>query len=382
MRKGRARLGIVTFALVAAAFAAIATTASTANRPIIKIGVLAGLTGSSNTVGVPYVNGARMAAADINRLNGIKGRKVSLSIADNETQATASVQAALKLVDADKVHTLVCSCFTVLFFPIAEAIANKNIVVTSNGSTTPVIRTLPGHVVSTIATDDVLGAELARFAYGLKFKRAALLTVNDPYGSSFRKTVSDTYRKLGGQILIDLVADGGLPDYRPEMKRIIDSGAKVVLMGTYTNDARLQFRQLVQQGWDGIAFKLYPSATRLDQDKEANRRFFGLDNIMTSDAKGAAWQARYKATYGQDPTIWSAVGYDAVRLNALAVGNARNMQPASIKAAMRAQAAKYVGPTGRIEFDKTMVRIKPSLAFYTLLGGKYVRVDGKGKVIK
>src|SRR3989304_3521755 len=123
----------------------------------------------------------------------------------------------------DRVELLLCSCFTVIMFPVAQALANKNVVTINNGASTPVVRTLPGNLVTTMPTDDILGAELARFAYTLGFRRAALLTVNDPYGSSFREIVGKTYRGVGGEIVIDIVAEGGLPDYRPEMQRIVNS---------------------------------------------------------------------------------------------------------------------------------------------------------------
>ena len=369
------------FALAVVTAAQTASSSGTAEP--MKLGVEAGLTGASNTIGVPFVNGAKMAAADINKKGGIKGRKVNLVIADTETQAIPSVQAALKLVDVDKVNAIVCSCYTFMMFPISEALKNKNIVIASNAASSPVIRDMPGNIVSTIATDEVLGTRLAQFAYGLKFRNAALLTGNDTYGDVFRKIVGDAYKKLGGKIAIDMVVDLSLPDYGPEMKRIVDSGATTVLMGTYTNDARLQFRQLRKLGWGGVAFKLYPSATLLDQDPEANRHFFGVDNVAVDDAKGKAWAARYQRVYGQAPTIWAAVGYDSTYITALGVGHAKGKSAKAIKNAMRAQSANYRGgPTGPVEFDKTWVRIKPNLAFYTLLNGKYVRVNEKGKIIK
>src|SRR3990172_6957233 len=233
MRNLCARLWVVMVAsLLALAVVAAAQTASSAGTAEpIKLGVLAGLTGASNTIGVPYVNGAKMAAAEINKKGGINGRTVKLVFADTETQAVPSVQGALKLVDVDKVNAILCSCYTFMILPISEPLKNKNIVITSNAATSPVIRSLPGHVVSTIATDDVLGAEMVKWAYGLGWHRAALVSGNDTYGSAFRAPTRAAYKKLGGKVLVDLVVDLGLPDYGPEMKRIADSGAKMVILG-------------------------------------------------------------------------------------------------------------------------------------------------------
>src|SRR5262245_18356883 len=54
----------------------------------IKIGVEAGLTGASNQIGVPYVNGAKMAAEDLNAEADtvLNGGSVKLVTADTETE--------------------------------------------------------------------------------------------------------------------------------------------------------------------------------------------------------------------------------------------------------------------------------------------------------
>lgn len=350
----------------------------------LRLGVLAGLTGGSNTIGVPYVNGAKLAASEINAEGGIDGRPVELVVADNETQPVAGVQAALKLVNSDNVKALLCSCFSTIFFPIMEAVGNRDVVLTNNGASTPQIRDLPAdNFVTTMPTDDVLGAELARWAYGLGYERAALLTVNDPYGTAFRDVVGEAYREAGGEIVADVVVDGGLPDYRPELRRIANAGEDLlVLMGTYTADARLQFRQLTQLGWSGPAFKLYPSATELNKDPEANGRFYGLESTWVDDEAGREWQQRYRDEYGEDPNVWAALGYDAAQLNARVLADAGDAPADERRDAIREAAEDYEGPTGSLEFDDDFIRVNPSLAFYKLVDGEYVRVDESGEPVE
>jgi len=381
MQRRRGGIAIVILlAIVAVTLIASAQTATgQARRPIV-LGVLAALTGGANTVGIPYAEAAKFAADEINSKGGINGRRVQLVIQDNETNPVAGVQAALKLVDADRVDALLCSCFTVIMFPVAQALANKNVVTINNGASTPVVRTLPGHLVTTMPTDDVLGAELARFAYTMGFRRSALLTVSDPYGSSFRQIVGNVYRELGGEIIIDLVAEGGLADYRPEMLRIVDSGAKALLMGTYTGDARLQFRQLTELGWKGIAYKLYPSVTRFHEDPETDRRIFGIEPTwLENDPKGKEWRDRFRKATGKEPGYWHAVGYDATWLAALGVGNAKDSSASGVREAIRSASLTYSGPTGAIKFDNTFVRVNPTIGYYKLVNKNWVRTDRRGR---
>jgi branched-chain amino acid transport system substrate-binding protein len=349
-------------------------------KPPIVLGVLAGLTGGMSTISVPYVDAAKFAADEINQKGGINGRKVTLVIQDNESQAVAGVQAALKLVDVDKVNVLLCSCWSIIIFPLSDALANKNMVVINGGSTTPEVRKRPGYLVSPIGTDDILGGELAKFVYGLGFHRAAILTVNDPYGTAFQQVVRENFRKLGGEISTELVVDSNLSDYRADLKHVVDAKSDAVFVGTFANDLRLQFRQLTELGWKGMAFNLYPTATDLTKDPGADGHVIGTEPTwLENDPAGKAWAARFRQATGKEPSFWHAVGYDATWLGALGVGNAKDSSAQSIREAIRNFSTTYSGPTGPMKFDSEFVRANPNLAFLKLMNGKYVRVDKQGK---
>jgi branched-chain amino acid transport system substrate-binding protein len=349
----------------------------------IKIGVEAGLTGASNQIGVPYVNGAKLAAEDLNKDSDtvLDGGSVKLVTADTETEAVPAVQAALKLVNVDKVDALICSCYTLMMLPMSDALKDRDTVIISDATSSPVIRDMPGNILSTIGTDDVLGGIMAEWAYGLGHEKAALVYGNDTYGTTFRDAVTKAYEDAGGEIAIDLKVDLELSDYGPEMKRVVDSGAKAVLMGTYTDDARLQFRQLQQLGWDGELFKLYPSATELDDDPKANDHLFGVDLAHNTGERAKAFSERYEQQFGEEPSVWAAIGYDAAYLSALGVVNAPSDSADDVEQTIRDQAATYDGVTGTIEFDEDGVRVNPDVGFFKQMDGKLATVDEAGKPV-
>ncbi len=242
--------------------------AASSGEPI-KLGILAGLTGDSSAIGVPYVKGVELAVEELNADGGVDGRKVEIETADNKTEPVAGVQAGMKLVRTGDIDTLLCSCYSTIFFPLMNGLAKQDIAVTNDAASTPEVRELPGTIITTLPTDDVLGKALGEFAYGLGYKEASVISVNDPYGQAFTPVVSGAYEEAGGKILEEIMVEGGLPNYRPEVSRIAKAGADALLMGSYTDDARLQFKQLTEAGWDGVAFKLYPTGNRLSEDKES-----------------------------------------------------------------------------------------------------------------
>jgi branched-chain amino acid transport system substrate-binding protein len=351
--------------------------AATSGEPI-KLGVLAGLTGDSSAIGVPYVNGVKLAVEELNGDGGVDGRKVELKISDNKTEPVAGVQAGTKLVRTGDIDSLLCSCYSTVFFPLMNALAKQNVVVTNDGSTTPEVRNLPGTIITTLPTDDVLGVALAKFAYALGHKEASLISVNDPYGQAFTKVVKAAYQEAGGKLDEEIMVEGGLPNYRPEVSRIAKAGADALLMGSYTDDARLQFKQLTEAGWHGVAFKLYPTGNRLNEDRESSNRFYGVEGTWLA-AENGEWAERYKAKFGEDPTIWAAIGYDAAMLNARGVAGASSDSAQDVRASMVKAAESYEGPTGKLKFDDSFVRIDAPLAYYVVRDGKYVEIDEHGK---
>jgi ABC-type branched-subunit amino acid transport system substrate-binding protein len=75
---------------------------SGASEPI-KIGILADLTGPFTTYGTSLANSAQLAIKEINAKGGIAGRQITVIVEDTQTDVSATVDKARKLVQSDKV---------------------------------------------------------------------------------------------------------------------------------------------------------------------------------------------------------------------------------------------------------------------------------------
>src|ERR1700744_5668975 len=85
---------------------AIALLSSTAYAETIKIGVNEPLTGAFAASGTYVVNGAKIAADEINAKGGLLGKKVELVIEDNKSNPTEAASVAEKLITDDKVPVM------------------------------------------------------------------------------------------------------------------------------------------------------------------------------------------------------------------------------------------------------------------------------------
>ena len=89
--------------LVPAIALATALFGGAADAQTIKIGVNEPLTGAFAASGTYVVNGAKIAADEINAKGGILGKKIELVIEDNKSNPTEAAAVAEKLITSDKV---------------------------------------------------------------------------------------------------------------------------------------------------------------------------------------------------------------------------------------------------------------------------------------
>ena len=80
--------------------------AALASAQTIKIGVNEPLTGPFAASGTYVVNGAKIAADEINAKGGVLGQKIELVIEDNKSNPTEAAAVAEKLITSDKVPVM------------------------------------------------------------------------------------------------------------------------------------------------------------------------------------------------------------------------------------------------------------------------------------
>ena len=105
-------------------------------------------------------------------------------------------------------------------------------------------------------------------------------------------------------------------------------------------------------GWDGVLNVLDDANKSVVNNCYFCNHFF----INDTDEKVANFVKEYKETYGEDPTAFSALGYDAVCILDEATEQAGSTDPEAVVAAM--QELEYDGVTGHITFDENGDPIK------------------------
>jgi branched-chain amino acid transport system substrate-binding protein len=175
----------------------------------LRIGVVTSFTGDLSPFGEPIDRSARIAADLISESlerTGTEGVSVEIvATEDDQTQATAGVEAATKLVQTDNVHVIVGALASAVTTPIAQSVTVPNRVIQiSPASTSPALSNLDddGFFWRTPPSDALQGRVLAR-AIAAEVGNDATIntgTRNDAYGTALTGVFEQAWRDGGGTI--------------------------------------------------------------------------------------------------------------------------------------------------------------------------------------
>ena len=153
----------------------------------IIIGVIAGLSGPGASYGAGIVQGAEMAAREINAAGGINGRRIKLRIVDDKSEPARSAIVMRRLLSTspDMIIGGWGSAQVLAHIDLAEQSATPYIVV---GATHPDLTNRTRKwAFRVIQTDTVMAEQIARLAATrLKLKRIAIYHDANAYGAGNR----------------------------------------------------------------------------------------------------------------------------------------------------------------------------------------------------
>ena len=356
----------------------------------IKIGVPVPLTGGYSMAGKDILNGAQLAADDINAKGGVLGKKIELVPQDDECDADKAAQGAQALVDKGVVAVAGGYCSSAAM-PELRVFHGAGLAYVMDASTNPEL-TEKGwdNAFRTIGRDDEQGPFAARFMKEvLHAKTVAVVNDNTTYSKGLAENAVEALKKQGIDVAYDDALTPGQMDYADVAKQVAAVKPDVVYYtGYYPEAAALvkDFRQLklpvkYVMGGDGT--------TDPTLIKTAGASAKGM--ICTtaplpqflSGAQAKRFIADYKKAYGTGPGPYSIYEYDAVRVTAQAIADAKSTKPADIVAALH-KVPNFAGATGDISFNDKGDRTKAVYMAVIVDGSTfrgYRQLDSNGRWI-
>jgi branched-chain amino acid transport system substrate-binding protein len=240
--------GLIAAWVAAAAFLVVAMGQARAAAPV-NVALIFPLSGPNASVGEQSVNGAKLAAEEINQAGGIKslgGAQLKLIVADSTNNPQGSVTTTERILAQHQLSAVCGMGISPLTVAAMPAMVRHHVPLVTNSIAEELITpSNGGYVFQVGAHARQFGEQQVRFLrylntqYRMNLTKAGVLYINNPYGLATRKGIEHVTKAAGLEVVFDSAYPGNITDASPLVARIQRSGAQVLFAASYVSDAQL-----------------------------------------------------------------------------------------------------------------------------------------------
>ncbi len=322
----------------------------------LKIGMVVSVTGPLAESGLYRIQGAKLAVEEINKAGGLLGRQIELVIEDDQTTNPGAVLAFSKLAGDKDIPGFIGPTLSTQVHAVAPDIQRTGRPVMI-GATDPQLTHMGYTWLFRCRPNDIYSARVIA-DYGVNTlgkKKWAIVHSTDAFGTNGMKNLVEVLKRTGVEPVLIQGYTNNSQDFTAVALAVKQSGADV--MSTYMTfppDLGIFARQLRQLGinivWVGSPTTVVTTALKL-----AGPALYGSyavsDFAANSSPTAKEFATKYEATYKSAPDFNGASTYDAVHVLALAIDNAKSLEPEKIREAILSVKG-YAGAEGTYNFDQ------------------------------
>lgn len=281
-----------------------------------KIGVTGPLTGAAAAYGNAVVNGAKLAADEINAAGGVNGYTFEVNGQDDENDTEKAINAYNTLKDWG-MQILVGTTTSKPCIAVAAETANDNMFqITPSGSAVECVAN--DNVFRVCFADPDQGTASAKYIgeHKLATKVAIIYDSSTEYSSGLREAFVNEAANQGIEIVADeaFTADTNT-DFSVQLDKAKDAGAELVFLPIYYQEASIILKQASDKEFAPIFFGCDGMDGILSVenfDKSLAEGLMLLTPFSTTEETSKAFTDAYVAAYGIEPNQFAADSYDAV----------------------------------------------------------------------
>ncbi len=220
-----------------------------------RIGVMESVTGPGETYGNVAVRAKQMAVDEINEAGGIDGRMLELIVEDSKCSAQDAITAYNKLTDVDGVKIILgtsCSGAMLGAAPLAE---EEGVILFSGLATNPDIANAGDYIFRTSMSDAQLGIDTGNVLWVGGIRRLATISESTDYAEGVRRTTSDRFEELGGEIVAAERYSSDVTDFRSQLTKLLGENPDAIHIAAQAEfSGGTVVKQLRELGYTGPIF--------------------------------------------------------------------------------------------------------------------------------
>ena len=342
---------------------AAAGSAGAAQGPAtIKIGVNQPLTGAVAASGNFVVNGARIAADEINAKGGVLGAKLELVIEDNKSNPTEAVAAAEKLIVRDKVPVMMGAWSSTYTLAVMPKLMEYKVPMLVETSSSDKITVSGNPYVFRISPTSGMEADAFAARVGdMKIKKADFLVVNNDWGKGSADVFSKMLKAKGVSIGAVETMDASAQDLNAQLSKLKASDADTLFVTTAVAQLTLVLKQAHALGLKRQIITTGGSQSPDQLIEQAGAAANGSYHLLffppwfPDAAPNPALAKSFVAEWRKRGFTFAGLtegfrGYDGIQTLAAAITKAGKADPEAIRAAL--WDTQITGLNGKIAFTK------------------------------
>lgn len=334
------------------------TTGKNGDEKVLRIGCMGPLTGAAASYGISVKNGATIAVNEINE-KGFEGEKLDVKLElkseDDQADPQIATNAYSKLI-SDNIHVLLGPTTSGACLAVNKLTEKDNLLmVTPSGSAKDI--TIPNNVYRICFTDPLQGVKIADLiADTLNYKKVAMLyDVSSDYGKGIHDAFIEQAKVKNLEVVADQSFSAGDKDFNTQLTTIKSSGAEIVFVPGYYQEASFILTQARQNGldlpfigsdgWDGVTTQLGDNA------KVADGALFLSPFFSADSAENVKnFVDAYTKEFGSTPDQFAADAYDGIYAIVKAYKLAGSTDSDKLLEAIKN--VEIDGVTGKFSFDE------------------------------
>ena len=229
----------------------------------IKIAVVDAQSGSNSDLGQFEWRGVSLAVKQANAAGGVDGRKIQLTLYDDQGDPTVGTELARKIAsDGDiAMFGTAESAVTIAMAPILKSEKIPNI---TSGQSTKLIALHSPYLFLNGPTGLTYDTTLAKYVVTTKgYKKIAMLTNNDSYGAGEESAFTTALKSLGVTPVASKVVPSDQTNMTPALNAIRGSNPQVLFIGAEEAQSGLIVKQARALGMTAVIAEGAPAGTPL-----------------------------------------------------------------------------------------------------------------------
>jgi branched-chain amino acid transport system substrate-binding protein len=320
---------------IALAAALAAGAAQAQNQGVTKDEILLGsiqdLSGPIAGFGKQVRLGMMLRVDEINEQGGINGRKIKLIVEDSAYDPKRAVLAAQKLVNQDKIFMMVAHIGTAQNLAAMPVQFEKNVI---NFMPVTAAREMydPFHKLKysfAVPYYDQMRVMLPKMVKEKNVKKVCSIYQDDEFGLEVQRGAEAGLKTIGMEVAEKTTYKRGATDFSSQVAKMKGAGCELVVLGTIIRETIGTIGESRKTGFSPVFLGSSAAYTDLIH-KLGGPAMNGLYAAMgtqhpyldEASQPIRFWANKYKTKFNEDPTVFSAYGYNIIDAFARAAGKA------------------------------------------------------------